>query len=356
MPAPLEFVGASGIVFREHRPRINGAKSQILPVGTARQPKAFTRTATSVIMATTYDPIRWVVDGYVPEGLSVLAGRQKLGKTWLAIDWALAVACGEYAMGAIKCERGDVLYIDMENGLRRIQRRIASTRPDYASMDLGRLDWVTDAVSLNDGFIERLEHWRSTADGPRLVVIDVLQRIKPAGNPARNMYENDYSAWAPLQRWAMDHGIAVVGLHHTRKGGADDPLEALSGSNGLSACADTTLVLNRDGNGTTLYVRGRDVDEKETALHFDAGLWSIKGDAQKVRTSTERGRILKALLESDEPMAPADLAGGIGMPTNNVKQLLFKMAKVREVTKVGRGRYMHPDNLDYQVTDAPGGP
>jgi RecA-family ATPase len=305
-------------------------------------------------MATTYDPIRWVVDGYVPEGFSVLAGRQKLGKTWLAIDWALAVACGDRAMGAIKCQQGDVLYIDMENGLRRIQRRISSTRPDYASIDLSRLDWATEAISLDDGFVERLEHWRSSVAAPRLVVIDVLQRIKPAGSLARNAYENDYSAWAPLQRWAMECGIAVVGLHHARKGGADDPLEALSGSNGLSACADTTLVLDRDGNGTTLYVRGRDVDEKETALHFEAGLWSIKGDAQKVRISTERGRILKALRESKEPMTPADLAADTGMPPNNIKQLLFKMGKAGEVTKSGRGRYLHPDNLDNQVTDTLG--
>ena len=43
---------------------------------------------------------------------------------------------------------------------------------------------------------------------------------------ASNAYENDYSTWAPLQHWATEHGIAVLGLHHTKKGGADDPLEA----------------------------------------------------------------------------------------------------------------------------------
>ena len=37
-------------------------------------------------------PIRWIVPGYLAEGLSILAGRQKLGKTWLALDWAIAVA------------------------------------------------------------------------------------------------------------------------------------------------------------------------------------------------------------------------------------------------------------------------
>ena len=71
-------------------------------------------------MAAKFAPIKWVVPGYISEGFLVLAGRQKLGKTWLAIDMALAVATGTTAIGSIICEIGDVLYIDMENGPRRI--------------------------------------------------------------------------------------------------------------------------------------------------------------------------------------------------------------------------------------------
>jgi RecA-family ATPase len=49
----------------------------------------------------------------VPEGFSVLAGRQKLGKTRLAFDWAVAVAADGAAMGSIMVEQGDVLYLDV---------------------------------------------------------------------------------------------------------------------------------------------------------------------------------------------------------------------------------------------------
>ena len=58
----------------------------------------FVVTNTNTIMATHFDPIRWVVPDYLPEGLSILAGRQKLGKTWLALDMAIAVAAGGAAM------------------------------------------------------------------------------------------------------------------------------------------------------------------------------------------------------------------------------------------------------------------
>jgi RecA-family ATPase len=318
----------------------------------ARKPR-FVRTSTTTLMAKHFDPIRWIVEDYLPEGFSVLAGRQKLGKTWLAIDISLAVACGGVTMGSIDCERGDVLYIDMENGPRRIQRRIDAIYPPGVSRpDLSRLEWVTKAPALDAGFLDCLEDWRASVPNPRLVIIDVLQRIKPAGKATRNSYENDYSIWSPLQEWATESGIAVVGLHHTRKGGADDPLEALSGSNGLSACADTTLVLDRDGNGVTLYVRGRDVDEKETAMTFTAGIWSIQGDAAKVRMTSERQAILDALQDADEPMNPQEIAVAANMKRNNVDRLLGKMAKADEIRKVGRGRYIHPECID--LTDSHG--
>jgi hypothetical protein len=300
----------------------------------------FVRTNTNDLMVRKFDPIKWVVPGYISEGFLVLAGRQKLGKTWLAIDMALAVATGGAAMGSIMCEQGDVLYIDMENGPRRIQSRINTLFPDERNRpDLSRLEWVTEAPQLDAGFVNELERWRQSVPNPRFATIDVLQRIKPPGSMARNAYENDYSTWAPLQHWATSNGIAVLGLHHTKKGGAEDPLEALSGSNGLSACADTTLVLDSDQNGKTLYVRGRDVEEKETALIFAGGFWSILGEAADVRRSDERIGIIATLTDHGAPMTRAEVSTATGKTSLNVRQLLFKMAKTGEVHKAGKNRY-----------------
>jgi len=310
----------------------------------------FVVTDTNALMAVEFAPIKWVVPDYVPEGLSILAGRQKLGKTWLALDWAIAVATGGAAMGSIFCEVGDVLYIDLENGGRRIQGRINMLFPGERNRpDLARLGWADDAPDLNKGFLDAAEHWRSSAAKPRLVVIDVLQRIKPAGKVGQTSYESDYDAMSPLQRWATEHRIGVVCLHHTRKAGADDQLEALSGSNGLSACADTTLVLDRDQNGITLYVRGRDVEERESALSFTSGNWNLTGEAAAIRKTTERSKILSALLIADDAMGPREVAIAAEMSRNNVDQLLFKMAKAGEVEKTGRGRYIHPERPDLRV-------
>ncbi|MBR1153147.1 AAA family ATPase [Bradyrhizobium sp. JYMT SZCCT0428] len=306
----------------------------------------FQRTGTNVIMATKFPPLRAIVPGYLYEGFTALAGRQKLGKTWLAIDWAVAVAIGGVAMGSIDCAAGNVLYIDMENGPRRIQGRIKTLFPDEKNVpDLSRLEWVTEAPQLDQGLIPELERWRTSVSVPTMVVIDVLQRIKPAGSMARNAYENDYSAWAPLQQWATENNVAVLGLHHTKKGGADDPLEALSGSNGLSACADTTIVLDQDQNGRTLYVRGRDVEEKEAAVQFTGGLWTVLGDAAAVRRSDERKAILGALAKAS-PLGPKDIAAATGMKDGNVRFLLGQMVAAGEIQKKGYGLYTPPNTAN----------
>ncbi|WP_375309055.1 AAA family ATPase [Bradyrhizobium sp. A5] len=307
----------------------------------------FKRTNANDLMAMDFPALKAVVPGYLYGGFTVLAGRQKLGKTWLALDFGLAVCSGGVGLGSIVCDQGDVLYVDLENGPRRVQSRIKALFPYDGVPDLSRLEFVTEAPALNNGFIDRLEHWRLSVQDPLLVVIDVLQRIKPPGNKNQNAYESDYSIWAPLQVWATKHGVCVLGLHHTKKGGADDPLEALSGSNGLSACADTTVVLDQDQNGRTLYVRGRDVEEKETAVVFNGGAWSILGEAAAVRRSVTRNVTLDAIRCNGQPMTPAEIASATGETSNKVRQILFRMAKAGEVYKI-QGRYwvdpVYPSN------------
>jgi hypothetical protein len=98
-------------------------------------------------------------------------------------------------------------------------------------------------------------------------------------------------------------------------------------------------VLDQDQNGRTLYVRGRDLEEKETAVVFAGGAWAVMGDAANVRRSGERNKIIAALSDHGEPMTPVELTAATGMPRLNVRQLLLKMAKAGEVHKAGGGRY-----------------
>jgi hypothetical protein len=71
--------------------------------------------------------IKFIVPGYVTEGLTILAGKGKIGKSWLALGIAVAVACGGYALGSIEVEQGDVLYLALEDNERPFRSGCASS-------------------------------------------------------------------------------------------------------------------------------------------------------------------------------------------------------------------------------------
>ncbi|WP_229815879.1 AAA family ATPase [Streptomyces lucensis] len=112
-----------------------------------------------------------------------------------------------------------------------------------------------------------------------MVVIDVFAKMRGPAPQGVSAYDADYVAVGYAKRIADHYGIAVVLVHHVRKAGSDDFLTEVSGTNGIAGAADATLVLKRargqaDG---ILHVTGRDVDEAEYALQFQAasGAWQM---------------------------------------------------------------------------------
>jgi hypothetical protein len=295
-----------------------------------------------------FPPIRWIVPGIIAEGCTLLAGRPKLGKSWLVLDAGLAVAAGGETLGQ-RVEAGDVLYLALEDNRRRLQSRVRRIWPAGTAMPK-RLRLMTEWPTAGAG-AAAIRRWIKATPGARLVIVDVLAMFKGA-TPAKGretLYEADYMALKGLQSLAMETGVAIVVVHHTRKSGAeDDPFEKVSGTLGLSGAADTTIILDRDGQGCTLYGRGRDVEEFETAVQFDrlSCRWRALGDAGEVRRSDERTTILTVLTDATEPMNPREIAAEADMSRNNVDRLLGKMAKAGEVVKIGRGCYVHPDRAD----------
>ena len=171
--------------------------------------------------------------------------------------------------------------------------------------------------------------WASSVPLPRLAVIDTFTKVRPSRDKNETPYDADYRAMSLLQELATEIGIAIVAIHHQRKLESDDPLDTASGSTGLTGAADSVLVLGRDGQGTTLNGRGRDIDDIEVALSFDktTGRWSILGDAQEVRRSESRSSILAALKAAPAPMTPAEIAIVTGIERNTVDAQLHRMMK-----------------------------
>jgi hypothetical protein len=333
------------------------AKLRALPGGSLvnDEPKRTTGWRSHVFSAAdlhhkTFPEVSYVVPGLIAEGLSILAGRPKIGKSWLALDIAFAVASETtcYCLGDKQPLQGDVLYCALEDNPRRLQRRIRKILTWCEMPWPKRLSLANAWRRLDDGGVDDLREWGNSVPNPRLVILDTLAGIRPERRGLESVYDGDYRALQELHDWANKLGIAVVVLHHTRKMEAEDPLDSISGSLGLAGCADTSLVLNRTAQGTTLYLRGRDVEEAEHAVSFDPVncRWTILGAASEIHRSETRGSILAILEEAKEPLSPGDIATQASLGRNIVDQQLYQMQKKGEVQKLSRGQWVSTKRTD----------
>jgi hypothetical protein len=199
---------------------------------------------------------------------------------------------------------------------------------------------------------DEIAEWIDHVPQPRLVVLDTLAAFRPERPTRDTQYAIDYGAIDKLQKIAGDKHLAILVLAHDRKMAADDPIDAVSGTLGLTGCADGVAIITRTAQGTTMYLRGRDVEEQELALMFDpkSCRWSILGEAGEVHRSDTRKRILDALRAATEPMNPNDVADACDTSIGAVKKQLQRMARAGEVTKASRGRYVHPERSDLWQT------
>src|SRR5829696_5781709 len=129
-----------------------------------------------------FPPIRYVVPGYIAEGCTLLAGRPKLGKSWLMLDVGLAVAAGRICLGETACEQGDVLYLALEDNERRLQRRIDRVLGTFGVEWPDAFQYATEWPRANEGGVEAIRDWIIAAANPRLVVVDVLMMFRATGN------------------------------------------------------------------------------------------------------------------------------------------------------------------------------
>jgi hypothetical protein len=311
-----------------------------------------------------FEPLEWLVQDVFPAvGVTLLCSRPKFGKSWLTYDLCIGCTADRYVLGNIKPTQGDVLYLALEDSKRRLQRRMNKLLPTSVGSWPNRLLLKTKWRRLHEGGLDDIRAWhkdvKDRGGNPIAVSIDVLAKVrKPTGN--RGVYEADYEALAGLAQLASELNLAIIVVHHTRKLGADDLMETVSGSYGLSGAADTILVMANKSAGAVLDIRGRDVESNELAIQFsrETCRWTIRGQATDVHRSDQRARVLAALGGADEGLAVTEIVVAAKLANRNAADnLLFNMASSGDVERVKRGVYGLPGTkakLDAKVEVAQG--
>ena len=213
--------------------------------------------------------IDWLVPSLIAPGLTTIAGRSDAGKSWLLLQLGLAVSAGGRFLGNLRCQKADVLYLALEDNLRRIKLRLLKL-----GMNLThglRIDTANEVKPQN---IEAILDEMPTV---KMVMIDTLGRYLENEGIDWNKYAEVTPAAGALHSIAKEREIAVIACTHTKKGAkAEEGTEGVSGSNALVSVSDTVLMLSRkvEQSDGKLYVTGRDVEERTIDLeHTDDWLW-----------------------------------------------------------------------------------
>jgi len=299
-----------------------------------------------------FPALREIVPGLLFEGAALLVARPKLGKSWLALGLSIAVATGGRALGTIDVDAGDVLYLALEDGPRRLQGRLKALtdRPPE------RLTFATEWPRFDQGGLAAAEAWLQAHPDARLLVVDTLARVRPPVDARASLYGGDYNALSGLADLSHRHRCAVVVVHHSRKQGSDDPLDTVSGSFGLTAAVDAILVMKRDSaaGGVSLSITGRDLPDRELAIRFDRDslTWALNGNAEDARRSEIEKALRAALGAATDGLTPSEAAAATGLDHNRVKTALWRLADAGKLDK-HKSRYFLPDGAVTAVTEKP---
>ena len=231
-----------------------------------------TKTAEE-ILSTVFKPKEFIIDGLLTQGLYVLAGAQKVRKSWLAMDICLSIATGATVLGR-ETIQGTALYLCLEDNYQRVQDRLFQMNAE----PIENLHFALAADKIGAGLEEQIENFKKKHDDLKIVVVDVMQMVR---SNVESSYGTDYAELIALKQLAYRLGICILLIHHTRKCKDNDPFNLISGSTGISGSADGSYVLieTRRGSGrATLHCVGRDFEKAELQMHFDTDVmrWIVE--------------------------------------------------------------------------------
>jgi len=300
-----------------------------------------------------FPPVVWAVDGVIPEGLTVLAGDPKVGKSLVAVDICSAIASGLHSFGNRKCTEGACLYVSLEDPERRVKARIKQ----QCDLWPDRFKLLTGGISqLGEGFYRQMDEMLLLWPDLRCVVIDTMAFVIPQKPQGISDYDHIYKYLDPLHRWCLNNHISIILITHTTKARIQDgenPFIGILGSVAIQGCSDSMVMLrkNHAKTGLTakdpsvpdgfLHIQGRELGSELFALEFDdEGLkWAITREAEVADMTQNPNFLLIADAVNEATMGPTELSEATKINLATIKTCLTRMVKKEILIKVSKGKY-----------------
>jgi hypothetical protein len=324
---------------------------RVAGVGDTLDPFMFTDAA--AILAKPLVPRRWLLPGIIPDGLTLLGGSPKSGKSYLA--YALALAVAQFGVWCHHWEvaKGKVIYAALEDEESDTHLRLAELLQGIG-LSPGRLMFVhgEDALpAFNNGALAWVEQTLEL-HRPRLLIIDpisYLYVLKKSGS----QFEETKDMLFPLRWLGKRYQCAIVCPDHRRKRSREDvsAFDTLYGSVAKQAVADSLIMVDRDDSEITLDVKIRAGKDQKVFLNFtfQEGQCYMEfkggGEDKPASYSDFRMKVHTILREAHVPLSVPEILGNLELPDtkqtrNSLYQVLFRSQKSREIEKTTRGLYV----------------
>lgn len=187
------------------------------------------------------ETIDWVIDQWIPAGmLTLLAGREGIGKSTIACDWVATLS-----KKGVKCA-----YLNSEDS----RSYTVKPRLQAAGANLDNVFFIdVETETGNEGHLKLPQDTNLLFDelnhqGVKFVVLDAA---KSSMDPKLDGYKDDHvrQFLEPLAAAADRYGITVVGLAHFGKAEGKDTGKLLLGSIAWSQIARSVLSAAMDDDG-----------------------------------------------------------------------------------------------------------
>ena len=299
------------------------------------------------LLATRAAEHRWLVtDLWAQEAVGIVGGEPKCCKSFLALDLVVSVAAGTRCLQRYPVTQpGPVLLYAAEDSEHIVRSRLdgicAAAGVRLESLDIHVITEPTlrlDVEAVRTNLEETV-----AALQPRLLVLDPFVRL-------HRIDENASGEVAPLLAHLRDlqrrHGVAVVVVHHAKKGaGRVRAGQALRGSSEFHAWGDSNLYLRRSGDELTLTVEHRAAPSGPTIplMLTSAGDGLSLAVTEQGTEDPERRsisvdeRIARALAEAKRPLPVADLRAACRVRTETLYRRLAALTAEGSLAKTPHG-------------------
>lgn len=224
-----------------------------------------------------YQPLdhpKMLIDGILSNGLAILSGDSKIGKSWMVLWLCLKISQGEPVWG-LPTAKTDVIYLALEDNDWRIQQRMQ----DLVDIPPDNLHFGFSCGKLGAELEGQIKGVLEDNPNTGLLFIDTLQMVRDNVSSRVNAYAQDYKDLSALKKIADDHKMCIFLVHHNRKEhDGSNVFNDMTGSTGIAGVADTCMVLRKEdrfGNDAVLSITGRDIEEKRLKLTMRKNVWEV---------------------------------------------------------------------------------